>query len=147
MWHMTEQAAGEYDIVKCPAGTPVEDCVFLITAHFQVKDMDWSDPKTPPADVKGVNLIYAGGHCHAPSCISMELYNADTGQLICRQTPTFGNGTEIFNEKGYIAIPPCLWGSAEEGLVPPAFLSMDTNLTSIKKNNNTYCHYGEMAMW
>jgi len=27
----------------------------------------------------GINLIYAGGHCHAPSCISLNLYNADTG--------------------------------------------------------------------
>ena len=27
----------------------------------------------------GINLIYVGPHCHAPSCISMELYNADNG--------------------------------------------------------------------
>ena len=26
----------------------------------------------------GIELIYAAGHCHAPSCISMELYHADT---------------------------------------------------------------------
>ena len=48
---------------------------------------------------------------------------------------------------GYIAIPPCLWGSEEEGLVPPTFLSFDTNLLSIKRNNNTNAHYGDMAMW
>ena len=41
-------------------------------------------------DFDGVHLIYAGGHCHAPSCISMELYNADTGRLLCRHDPVYG---------------------------------------------------------
>ena len=54
---------------------------------------------------------------------------------------------QLFDEVGYLALPPCLWGPAEEGLMHPTFLSFDTNLTSIKKNNNTYTHYGEMAMW
>ena len=40
-----------------------------------------------------------------------------------------------------------MWGSEDEGLVPPTFLSFDTNLLSIKRNNNTYAHYGDMAMW
>ena len=35
----------------------------------------------------------------------------------------------------------------QEGLPPPVFLSLDTNLLSVKRNNNTYTHYGEMAMW
>ena len=48
---------------------------------------------------------------------------------------------------GYIAIPPCLWGSEDEGLAQPTFLSFDTNLLSIKRNNNTNAHYGDMAMW
>ena len=44
------------------------------------------DPK------KGIYLVYAAGHCHAPSCISLELWNADTGHLICRNEPvTFLN--------------------------------------------------------
>ena len=29
----------------------------------------------------------------------------------------------------------------------PSFLSFDTNLLSIKRNNNTNAHYGDMAMW
>ena len=32
-----------------------------------------------PSDQAGMYLIYAGGHCHAPACISLDLYNADTG--------------------------------------------------------------------
>ena len=65
----------------------------------------------------GINLIYAGGHCHAPSCISMELYNAvgfqylfsnvtfclakfcslfqDTGKLLCRHDPVYGKSHEV----------------------------------------------------
>ena len=43
----------------------------------------------------GINLIYAGGHCHAPSCISIELFNADTGELICRQTPVYGKSDKV----------------------------------------------------
>merc|ERR1719244_1317699 len=76
---------GEYDVPKCSPTTPAEDCVHEITAHFQVKDMMRECPlrKDPSCwgnttGYEGINLIYAAGHCHAPSCISMELYNADT---------------------------------------------------------------------
>ena len=35
-FHETEVGAGEYDVVKAPAGTAPEDTVYTITAHFQV---------------------------------------------------------------------------------------------------------------
>ena len=54
---------------------------------------------------------------------------------------------QIFDELGYLNIPPCLWGSQKDGLIPAEYLSYDTNLLSIKKNNNTFPHYGEMASW
>ena len=72
-------------------------------------------------DTRGVELIYAGGHCHAPTCISMELWNNDTGELLCRNIATYGgSGARTiaggrFDEAGYLALPPCLWGSAHEG--------------------------------
>ena len=48
----------------------------------------------------------------------MELWNNDTGELLCRQAPVYG-GTggfvsdkgATFDEPGYIATPPCLWGA------------------------------------
>ena len=91
-------------------------------------------------------------HCHAPSCIKMELWNADTGALICRQVPVYGSTPAAtpqnpYDELGYAAIPPCLYGDKEDGLLPPPFLRYDQNLTAVKWNNNTYGHYGEMAMW
>ena len=54
---------------------------------------------------------------------------------------------QIFDELGYLDLPPCLWGSPNDGLISPEYLSYDTNLLSIKKNNNTYAHFGEMASW
>merc|ERR1711959_58506 len=84
----------------------------------------------------------------------MELYNADTGELLCRHVPSYGksvhpsagNNTK-FDEQGYITLPPCLWGPASQGLQLPPLLRWDSNLTSIKRNNNTYGHTGEMASW
>merc|ERR1712142_280236 len=97
----------------------------------------------------GINLIYTAGHCHAPSCISisMELYNADTGMLLCAHNPVYGQSHQVFDELGYITIPPCLWGEEEEALIKPTFLPFHANLTSIKRNNNTDGHYGEIASW
>ena len=95
---------------------------------------------------------------------SMELYHADTGKLLCAHYPVYGKTHQIFDElvkagiwtisnyyliiyQGYIAIPPCLWGTESEGLLPPVYLPYDANLLSIKRNNNTWAHYGDMAMW
>jgi len=150
-YFQTEAFAGEYDVPKCPEGIPPSECIHEITSRWQVKDMlDCTPGKDPHCmtSKNGFALIYAGGHCHAPSCISIELYNADTGELLCRQTPLWGTGsTNRFDEAGYLALPPCLWGSEEEGLVPPSILSLNTNLLSVKRNNNTVGHYGEMASW
>jgi len=150
-YFQTEAYAGEYDVVQCPAGTPSSECVQEISAHWKVRDMVNCDGfdvdcRNLTGRGTGINLVYAGGHCHAPSCLSMELYNVDTGELLCRQEPVFGTGTAVFDELGYLALPPCLWG-ADEGLVAPVLLPWDTNLMSIKRNNNTYSHYGEMASW
>jgi len=148
----TEYRAGEYDIVQCPPGTPSSQCVQVITAHWSVQQMlsncdgEWCTGKgSDLAD--GIELIYAGPHCHAPSCLSMELYNADTGELLCRVEPRPGQSTDkVYDELGYLAIPPCLWGH-EDGLMKPVFLPSDTTLVSIKRNNNTISHFGEMASW
>jgi len=148
----TEAWTSEYDILPCPKTTPPDQCVQILTSHFQVKDMLDCNPNKDPSKCtvgkNGVQLIYAGGHCHAPSCISMELYNADTGELLCEQIPTYGKGNQIdkFDELGYCFIPPCLWGY-EDGLIPPTTLYLETNILSIKRNNNTIGHYGEMAHW
>lgn len=162
----TEAEAGEYDIPPAftrpgepllgyagwPAGVPTPgttckgacpdgpDCECEHTIVFH-----WESP--------GMRLFYAGGHCHAPSCLSLELYRNDTGvpSLICRLLPKYGQGNfpaDKWDEAGYAALPPCLWGAADENLDPPQWLPKGTPLVSIKKNRNTHQgHFGEMASW
>ena len=96
---------------------------------------------------KGFKLIYLAPHCHAPTCIDMELYNADTGDLICHVDGQLGKGSNAkYDEEGYIKLDPCLFGE-DPGLLSPHFFRWNTNFTSIKRNNNTNAHYGEMASW
>jgi len=159
LYWTTEAHAGEYDIVPCKAGVPPEECVQVITSRWRVRDMMLDCPlrqnggtctgvgSTDPSRTAGVKIIYAGPHCHAPSCLSMELYNADTGLLLCHMEPHVGKSGRVYDEDGYMALPPCLWGSTSEGLSEPELLGLDTELLSIKRNNNTVGHYGDMASW
>lgn len=62
-------------------------------------------------------------------------------------TPIAGNSTVAQKEEDYLWLPPCQWGSAEEGLLPPPVMSPDTNFTSVKYTNNTVAHSGVMAIW
>ena len=149
---MTEAFAGEYDIVQCPPGTPTSQCIQVISSRWSVRqllrncDGPWCTGRDSH-NADGIELIYAGPHCHAPSCLSMELYNADTGELLCHVEPRPGQSTDkVYDELGFLAIPPCLWGH-EDGLMKPVFLSTNTTLLSIKRNNNTRAHFGEMASW
>jgi len=165
IYYQTEANAGEYDVPPafalpgeripgypnwpentptpgttctgtCPNGPDCE-CIHTITYRWTMGD---------------TRLIYAGGHCHAPSCISIELFRADTTPptILCRQLPIYGNGNvsaDKFDEAGYIALPPCLWGR-DAGLEPSVWLPAGTPLLSVKKNRNTHLgHYGEMASW
>jgi hypothetical protein len=100
-------------------------------------------------------------HCHAPTCLSMEVYacekgtavpdcNATVGKLICREEPVYGGSSNPvlkggrFDEPGYIAIPDCFWGDAQFGLEPPVNLT-GVPLHMVKRSNATFGHYGEMA--
>jgi hypothetical protein len=144
-YYETEAFSGEYDVPKCPEGIPPEECIHSITAHWQVKDM--VDHKYIGKS-SGFELIYAGPHCHAPMCIDIELYNSDTGNILCHVDGILGSGNAniTFDEKDYLKLNPCLWGQ-DRGLLTPEFLKWDTNLTSIKRSNNTNAHYGDMASW
>ena len=35
-------------------------------------------------------LLAVHDHCHAPTCLSMEMWNNDTGALLCRQRVLYG---------------------------------------------------------
>lgn len=150
MFITDEAGAGEYDIPQCPKGTPVEECVHTLTGDFLVRDSmhkcnGFSDPFCSPGwnESSDVELLRAGTHCHAPACINETLYNLDTGEVICYNEPLYGEGVapssgQHFNEAGYaVGIPPCLWGSEAEGLLPSPRVGLNTRLRSVKHVNNT----------
>mmetsp|Transcript_39533 Transcript_39533/g.93014 ORF Transcript_39533/g.93014 Transcript_39533/m.93014 type:complete len:936 (+) Transcript_39533:53-2860(+) len=119
----------------CPDGPDCE-CVHTITNKVRFDN---------------VTLVSAHGHCHGPLCLSLEMRRADTGETLCLQQPIYGQGNvnkDRFDEAGYLAVPPCLWGSPAEGLVEPIYLPPHTEILSIKKARNTHSgHTGEMSVW
>lgn len=137
---LIDEQVNDYEEVQCADGSM---CQGVITARLKASDMGI---EAAPANYTGFQLFVIAAHCHAPSCIRQELYNADTGELLCRTTALYGNGTEAFNEAGYEALPPCLYGY-QPGLMPPPTISKDTNIMAIKVFNNTYRHLGQMAQW
>ena len=95
----------------------------------------------------GVQLVMAGGHCHSPSCLSLELWNEDTGESLCKITPRRGQGDEVYDEKGYLFLPPCQWSETDPQLPRPPLLRLDANLSTVKRTNTTHYHYGVMGIW
>ncbi|CAD7924459.1 unnamed protein product [Amoebophrya sp. A25] len=105
----------------------------------------------------GVYLIWANGHCHAPSCLSMELRRNDTGELLCRQEPILGttwSTDDVLIEPGFVHIPPCVFAnpaidaSLLQHLPSAPYIPFHAPLVSVKRNRNTdNGHYGEMASW
>eukprot|EP00040_Diaphanoeca_grandis_P020564 m.109371 g.109371 ORF g.109371 m.109371 type:complete len:861 (+) comp27951_c0_seq1:141-2723(+) len=167
VWWSTEATNNEYDMPKSTAdclnpATPAEDCIHELKSEFSGRDLVFggsacmvsgdpsacADPKRIEQDGGYFQLTYAAFHCHAPACMSGELWNRDTGELICRNEALYGTGTTASNETGYVVgIPPCVWGSKEEGLQPFPILHLTSNLTTIKRGNNTNGHWGVMALW
>ena len=137
---------GSHCTGDCPNG-PSCECYHEITSHFQIGRQAYG-----AKDVGG-SMVYAGGHCHAPACIFIELYVNATGtpELLCRQVSLYGKGdvaVDRFDEAGYVTLPPCLWGSAEEGLLPPVYLPPGTPMYSVQRTRNTHVgHTGQMASW
>ena len=147
----------EYDVPRAPAGTPPDAAAHVLTSTWRVRDMmvagcdaqlDFYCADADVADARGgVKLLMAGGHCHAPACLDIELVNADTGERLCRVAPASGAGDAVYDEAGYVWLPPCAWADDDARLPRPPVLGLDTRLTSIKRVNSTYEHYGVMAIW
>jgi len=119
-----------------------------IEAHLTVANMGLEDV---PANYSTVSWHVMTPHCHAPNCIREELWNADSGEILCNVSagygaPQFGPTSRAFNEENYIAIPPCIFGE-QPGLQTPFKLPPSTRLHAIKYFNNTYRHLGQMAQW
>ena len=125
-----------------------------MSVRLQAKDMGLEDTRSPtddgappvPGNFTTITPLVVTPHCHGPSCLRQELWNEDTGEVICNMTASYGRGEAVFDEAGYIAILPCIFGH-QAGLQFPVVLSPETNLTAVKYFNNTYRHLGQMAQW
>lgn len=95
----------------------------------------------------GFKLIMAAAHCHAPNCLRQELVNVDTGETLCAAVPEHGKGDAVYDEAGYLFAPPCTWGSAEEGFLPPPVLFKNTTMRMTAFYNSTWAHPGQMGIW
>jgi len=135
----------EFDVPKCDVGVP---------GCSKGPDGTWVHTvvgiQTPSTSG---DLVAVHFHCHAPTCLSMSIARNDTGEMICESLPTYGGDnaaqhhskySDKFQESGFIAVPPCLFGSPEHGLDPPPKLNGVT-LRIVKTSNATYGHHGEMA--
>eukprot|EP00092_Neocalanus_flemingeri_P016158 GFUD01017488.1.p1 GENE.GFUD01017488.1~~GFUD01017488.1.p1 ORF type:complete len:796 (-),score=158.21 GFUD01017488.1:53-2440(-) len=136
-----------------------QESIGHISAHLKAKDIGLEDLRKPtddgappvPGNFTTITPLVMTPHCHAPSCIRQEFWNADTGEIICNMTAMYGNEkygstNNVFNEKGYLTILPCIFGN-QPGLQTPFNISPDTNITAIKYFNNTHRHLGQMAQW
>lgn len=147
----------EYDVPKAPAGTPPELAVHTLTTRFTGQDFLTMGNYNAGGTGKDVwdltnssrkfEIVMAGFHCHSPACLGGELYNADTGDLLCEIRPIAGQSDVPQDEESYLWLPPCQWGDPRKGLMPPPVFTMDTNFLAIKRANSTYGHYGVMAIW
>ena len=75
-------ATGEYDVPQCAAGTPTEQCTHEISG-------------TIVPDGPNYHFVAAHYHCHAPTCISMEIWNNRTGELLCKEVPYHGAASAV----------------------------------------------------
>jgi len=135
----------EYDVPKCEDG--MHGC-----AHDETGDWIHTISGTYKATGSGaVNLVAAHFHCHAPTCKSVKMYrnwNGTHGDLLCEQVPIYGGTGKVpekrYDEQGFILVPPCLWGSPEQGLEQPPDVTGQT-LHTIKTSYANVGHHGEMA--
>lgn len=86
----------EYSVPKAPEGTAPEKAIHTLTTHFQTKDFHSQSAQCSGSkscddwDLKGglaqkpIKFLMLGFHCHSPGCLGGKLWNADTGELLCR---------------------------------------------------------------
>jgi len=136
-----------------------KESIGKISAHLKARYIGLEDLRNPtddgappvPGNYTTITPMVMTPHCHAPSCIREEFWNADTGEIICNMTAKYGDEKygptiNVFNELDYLTILPCIYGY-QPGLQTPFNLTSDINITAIKYFNNTFRHLGQMAQW
>ena len=96
----------EFDVPLCTPGVAPEDCIWEMTStqFFDLMPNYHSDKKAEKEDVDPkapVDLVYAVGHLHVGG-LSLDLYDDETGELICHSEPTYGTSAAAGDEEGYL---------------------------------------------
>jgi len=127
-------ATGEYDVPQCKAGTAPADCTHRLAGTQLIPE-------------EHAYLVAVKSHCHSGTCLTIQIYFNDTGELLCDQRSVYGenNPNSRFAEPGYINRPPCLWGDAKYGLEPPPKVGGRV-LLAVAITNATNRHHGEMGI-
>jgi hypothetical protein len=130
---------GEYAIPKCDPSKE-QPCIHIAeSVDFAWPDLGQTSPDTL------VEFLTARGHQHVAG-LGMELYNVQTGELLCASHPIYGTGSEAGNETGYIVgVPPCVWGPPP--LRQPPRLRAGDKVRTVSRYNSTEGHYGVMGLW
>jgi hypothetical protein len=135
-----KQGAG----VMVPRSPSLQEHSAIFAAH---------SPPPPPTGCAKVYLAAMHGHCHAPTCLRLDIYNNDTNDLICSVRPVYG-GTDgyvadrgkTFDEPGYVANPPCMFEVNSTHALPPPLLMNGLTIRVEHLTNSTYGHHGEMGL-
>lgn len=141
----------EHDVPACPAGTPVDQCIFVSES---VQTIGVHRSPLFPSDVHSasdlLDIVQAEPHLHLAG-ISLELIDHETNETVCEVHRTddwkggimYGTGDEPGNEKGYlVGLTPCTWGGQS-----PRRFRRDHLFRSRSVYNATYTHTGVMSLW
>ncbi len=71
----------EYDVPKCDNQTM--GCSWDAATSSWIHTIRGTFAPSPT----NIKLAAAHFHCHAPACLSVALYNNDTGELLCMERP------------------------------------------------------------
>lgn len=77
-WHLGA-ATGEYDVPECPAGTATADCTHRLAGTQLIPE-------------EHAYVVAVKSHCHSGTCLTIQIYYNDTGELLCDQRSVFGQG-------------------------------------------------------
>lgn len=135
---------GEYDVPKCSENTKPEDCYYEKSSvqYLYLANPDPSQPYHDAAENTDlVEIPYIVGHLHVGG-IALDVYNDDTGELLCHSVAKYGNGTEAGNEEGFVVeMTPCVFEGEDIPVLPK-----NTKIRTTASYNNTEAHTGVMAL-
>ncbi|KAM0947139.1 putative stress up-regulated Nod 19 [Dioscorea sansibarensis] len=126
-----------------------DGAVSACKVEYQVEPCDLSDrPNNRCIDIKkakmiiprGGDIVYGVAHQHSAG-IGSTLYGQD-GRVLCNSMPTYGDGKEAGNEKGYIV------GMSTCYPTPGSVKVLDGEvLTLVSNYSNTEMHTGVMGLF